>query len=69
MDTRLSANARSARVTHEIYDAQGRFVGTDKVEHPHLWTAETPYLYTLRTTLTQKGKVLQRFTHRFGFRR
>ena len=68
VDTRLSANAGSARVTHEIYDAQGRFVGTDKVEHPHLWTSETPYLYTLRTTLTQKGKVLQRFTHRFGFR-
>lgn len=66
--TRLSGNSKNAVVRHEIYDAQGRFVGTDKVPHPHLWTAETPYLYTLRTTLTQKGKVLQRFTHRFGFR-
>ena len=35
---------------------------------PHLWTAETPYLYTLRTTLTKKGKTLQRFEHKFGFR-
>ena len=38
------------------------------VNAPHLWTAETPYLYTLRTTLTKKGKTLQRFEHKFGFR-
>ena len=38
------------------------------MEHPNLWTAETPYLYTLRTTLTQKGKTLQTFEHKFGFR-
>lgn len=66
--TEMAAGTANATVRHEIFDAQGRFVGTDKVEHPHLWTAETPYLYTLRTTLTQKGKVLQRFSHRFGFR-
>ena len=35
---------------------------------PNLWTAETPYLYTLRTTLSRKGKTLQTFEHKFGFR-
>ena len=38
------------------------------VFEPRLWTAETPYLYTLRTTLSRKGKVLQTFEHKFGFR-
>ena len=59
---------KNTTVTHEILDAQGRLVGTTKVAHPHLWTAETPYLYTLRTTLAQKGKKLQTFEHKFGFR-
>jgi len=63
------ANAKKdTRVKHEILDAQGRVAGEDKVESPHLWTAETPYLYTLRTTLSQRGKPLQTFEHRFGFR-
>ena len=43
-------------------------MGTTKVDQPHLWTAETPYLYTLRTTLAEKGKTLQTFEHKFGFR-
>ena len=59
---------KGAVVKHEILDAQGRLVGTGKVENPHLWTAETPYLYTLRTTLFEKGKALQKFEHKFGFR-
>ena len=61
-------------VTHEIIDAQGKSLATmgtnqaTTIANPHLWTAETPYLYTLRTTLTRKGKVLQVFSHKFGFR-
>ena len=59
---------KNTEVKHEILDANREIVGTTKVDHPHLWTAETPYLYTLRTTLIQKGKTLQTFEHRFGFR-
>lgn len=63
------ANAnKQTNIRHEILDAQGKAVGSNKVEHPHLWTAETPYLYTLRTTLLQKDKPLQVFEHKFGFR-
>ena len=59
---------KNTEVKHEILDDNRKIVGTTKVDHPHLWTAETPYLYTLRTTLTQKGKTLQTFEHKFGFR-
>lgn len=63
------ANARKNTVVkHEILDANGQSVGTTKVDNPHLWTAETPYLYTLRTTLFEKGQLLQTFEHKFGFR-
>ena len=59
---------KGTSVKHEILDAQGNIVGATKVENPQLWTAETPYLYTLRTTLLKKDKVLQTFEHKFGFR-
>ena len=65
---KVSKDGKGTSVKHEILDAQGNIVGTTKVENPQLWTAETPYLYTLRTTLLKKDKVLQTFEHRFGFR-
>ena len=64
----IANSNRSTEVKYEILDANRQFVGTTKVDHPHLWTAETPYLYTLRTTLYQKEKTLQVFEHKFGFR-
>ena len=66
--TEIANGNKQTSVSHEILDAQGKVVGTTKVENPHLWTAETPYLYTLRTKLTQKGRMLQTFEHKFGFR-
>ena len=68
IDTKIANGNKQTAVTHEILDAQGKVVGSTEVERPHLWTAETPYLYTLRTKLTQKGKTLQTFEHKFGFR-
>ena len=68
IDVEIANNKKGTVVSHQILDARGRVVGVSKVESPHLWTAETPYLYTLRTTLSQKGRVLQTFSHKFGFR-
>lgn len=68
VETTVANPGKTITVRHEILDAQGRVVGEKNVVSPHLWTAETPYLYTLRTTLMQKGKVLQTFEHKFGFR-
>ena len=69
VETKIANGNKATVVSHEILDAQGRVVGENKVEHPYLWTAETPYLYTLRTTLAQKGRTLQTFEHKFGFRK
>lgn len=66
--TSVANGDKNTTVSHVILDAKGKKVGTDKVENPNLWTAETPYLYTLRTTLSRKGKTLQTFEHKFGFR-
>ena len=68
IDVKIAHANKQTSVVHEILDAQGRVVGQTKVANPHLWTAETPYLYTLRTRLMQKGKPLQTFNHKFGFR-
>ncbi len=68
VSTEIANGNNKTVVKHEIFDAQGGYLGTDKVVHPRLWTAETPYLYTLRTTLMQHGKPLQTFEHKFGFR-
>jgi len=68
IETEIANQNKNTTVRHEILNAEGNVVGTDKVEKPLLWTAETPYLYTLRTTLLQKGKPLQTFHHQFGFR-
>ena len=65
---KVSNGGKGTSVKHEILDAQGNIVGTTSVENPQFWTAETPYLYTLRTTLLKKDKVLQTFEHKFGFR-
>lgn len=68
VDTEIANAKKGTTVKHEIYDIQGNMVGTSKVDNPQLWTAETPYLYTLRTMLMQKKDTLQVFTNRFGFR-
>ena len=53
----------------EILDAQGRVVSTGgRIEQPKLWTAETPYLYTLRVNVKEKGQTLQTFTQKIGIR-
>ncbi len=69
--TEVTNGNRQTAVTHEILDARRQVVGRGahcRVNNPHLWTAETPYLYTLRTQLLQKGRVIQTFEHRFGIR-
>ena len=68
VETKIAYANKHTAVHHEILDVNGYVVGSSFVENPHLWTAETPYLYTLRTKLTQRGKTIQTFEHKFGFR-
>ena len=73
VSTAIANAGKRTEVMYEIYDACGERVAWGNsprltVFEPHLWTAETPYLYTLKTTLLQKGRTLQTFEHKFGFR-
>ena len=39
------------------------------VQNPHKWTAETPYLYTLRIALTDSvGQIIEQIEQKVGFR-
>ncbi len=71
--TDIANASRNTMVKHEIFDALGNRITEGNGEclsvfEPKLWTAETPYLYILKTTLSQKDKTLQTFVHKFGFR-
>lgn len=39
------------------------------VKNPHLWSTDTPYLYTLRTELLNDGKVIDSKDTKFGIRK
>ena len=67
----------------ELRDAEGRIVGrqhdselsdsgtvylTFNVEHPHLWTPETPYLYKAVIKYTINGQLMDQITQKFGIR-
>jgi beta-galactosidase len=41
---------------------------TDKIIHPKLWSLENPYRYTLQTTITENGKVLDELKTLYGIR-
>ena len=64
------ANATPKTSTsYEILDAQGNAVSTgEKIANPRLWTAETPYLYTLRVHVKEKGRTVQTVTRKIGIR-
>ncbi|MCM1021641.1 MAG: DUF4981 domain-containing protein [Muribaculum sp.] len=50
-------------------NAKGSVKAEMKVANPSKWTAETPYLYKLTTTLWAKGKALETVTQNVGFRK
>lgn len=71
----------SGNVTLELLDAQNRTVtsaevkgsgkvsSTLEVENPHKWSAESPYLYTLRATLKKGGQTTEVVPVKVGFRK
>ena len=67
----------------ELRDAKGRLVGhehiskagadgechmTFTIDHPQLWSPESPYLYKAHIRLMQNGRTLDEVTQRFGIR-
>lgn len=80
LDLELSLKGNN-NVSLELLDADNNVVqvkevkgsGTVKtefnVENPSKWTAETPYLYTLRASLVNGGKITEIVPLKVGFRR
>jgi beta-galactosidase len=49
--------------------AKARTVGVDlRLDHPNLWSTDSPYLYTVDTTLSVGGRVVDQTSTRFGVR-
>ena len=69
VNTDIANVGKDTQVKHEIYDAAGCLVGTNKVEQPQLWTAETPYLYTLKAILKNGANVVEVIPVKVGFRK
>lgn len=63
----LDANSKS--VATKTLKASGNIKTTIDIVSPNKWTAETPYLYTLRATLKEGNKVLEVIPIKVGFRK
>lgn len=69
----VTTRATGGVVRHRLIDAEGNVAaegtdGTMGVASPHLWSPDDPYLYTLRTTLTDGGKEVDAVETRVGLR-
>lgn len=75
-------NTSPLTIQHTLYDNTGQKVGESKtitpktidekviitIDHPKLWSAEHPHLYTLVSTLKRDDEVLEHIQNRVGFR-
>jgi Glycosyl hydrolases family 2, TIM barrel domain/Glycosyl hydrolases family 2, sugar binding domain/Glycosyl hydrolases family 2/Beta galactosidase small chain/Beta-galactosidase, domain 4 len=82
VEVNLSGNA--SEVVGQILDSDGRTVGKPftmsihsgerkvtlqtTIAKPKLWTAETPDLYRIRLSITNKSRAVHTISERFGFR-
>jgi beta-galactosidase len=80
--TDVAGSARGATVTTSVRDARGRTVARSRpaapaggsatsdlrLAHPHLWSTDDPYLYTLQTEVRVGHRVVDRTATPFGVR-
>lgn len=62
-------DANNQPVVTKSLNPSGNISTTMEVASPNKWTAETPYLYTLRATLKEGNKVLEVIPVKVGFRK
>ena len=62
----LDANNQTVASTE--VKGSGNVSTTLQLENPKKWTAETPYLYTLRATLKDGGRASEVIPVKVGFR-
>ena len=74
----VEVESTGSQVQLQLFDAEGKEVAsgttekyraTLKIDSPRKWSAEDPYLYTLRATLKNGNQVLQVVPVRVGFRK
>ena len=63
---RIVAKGRSTDMS--LPSAGGHDTTTLKLEHPHLWSTQRPYLYTLDTEVIRSGREVDSTTTTFGVR-
>jgi beta-galactosidase len=76
VQAKIAGDGAAVTVIHKVVDARGHTVAVDRsdgdavlrVRHPHLWSTEDPYLYTLRTAVTVGQRVVDTTSTRFGIR-
>ncbi len=83
VNTRINNDDKGHSIQNTLYDANGKKVGgffygafdangnasdVIKVENAHLWSPESPYLYTLVTELFDDGKLIDKTSTRVGIR-
>jgi len=82
VNIKTGATGDDLKLKARIFDAAGRevrfreseniinntFEINFKVDNPHLWSPETPYLYTAQLSLFQEGQKVDEQTTRFGIR-
>lgn len=69
--TRVEGSTDETRVFHEIVGTELRGEGincTIEIGSPELWNLASPHLYTLKTTVEQKGEVVDAVETPFGIR-
>ena len=69
-DRRAALQVRQSLDGHPVVSGTGTDSVTQRftVSHPHLWSPEDPYLYTLLTEIVRSGRVVDSEIHRIGIR-
>jgi beta-galactosidase len=71
--TNVVDDGQDVTVVNKVLDARGHVVaakagGDLRIRHPHLWSIDDPYLYTLRTRLVAGHRTVDSVDTRFGAR-
>jgi beta-galactosidase len=66
--TLADASGKVVATKRTAPDGMGHFATQMTVDHPSLWTPESPYLYHISTVLMCEGKEMDRQSQKFGIR-
>ncbi|NIJ44849.1 beta-galactosidase [Wenyingzhuangia heitensis] len=80
IETEIAGDKKGIQLLHEVFTIENNPVkvaeqkvpyfkpSNIKIKNPKLWNLETPNLYTVKTTLSKNGKVVDVYTSTFGIR-